>query len=553
MMLRKGILGICGILFLLVVLQGVHAALPPDIDDRMYYPGSEYYPDEYCWKYIERYTKIVSQDITVEAECGTLTVGKILMIITPLPNYLEINNKHHAYIDGNSRRFFIDVIVYYDAGNYYDNRPAVRYHNTINEGQIPNINAFWINTIQLEADFSTYDADPSWHIESQWGGEAYSYFPGKWVLSENPDGDNTYDRLLDKSTKCQFVATGVEYVPDAYRAWEQWKNKFIDEWKADENYSKAISSIMYICSVGEFAATLAGYTVPPIGLAISSMQMLHMAFSTDNYIVSREIDYLIEHYPTEWRSANTYGNGNTRGVSRATWHFPEPVRKSEGEEQSDCTSDSYPDYFWHYKNWVAAAHITSVLTVTVYSFGSGSNNQLDIPVRAKIYLNWGPHPALYTTIPPVVVQTTLKISANPVENFGISAIPSMSTYDDYDPGVTYAFTFHLDGNTNLNKISYFIDWGDGTNATIENVNPSYSYARQHSWNQGTYIIQIFCYGKRSDGKIVISSVTQYTISVYDEDDGDNDDSGGGAGPIGPGFPNHPPIPLGFYPTAEQNF
>ncbi len=263
---------------------------------------------------------------------------------------------------------------------------------------------------------------------------------------------------------------------------------------------------------------------------------------------SKDIAYLTDELPNEWCSANT----DREPIARATWHFPEPVRKGYHEDIKDKTDDSYENYFWHYKRWVSAAQMSAVLIVAAGGYASNSNNKLDIPIRTKVYLNWGPHPQRYTEMEPTaVVETVLKISANSAGDFGISAQPLMTSYSDYDPNVTYSFNIYTDGDVKgLDMINYFIDWGDGCTDEITEVSPYMAIPREHTWDSGTYTVQIFCYGKRADRSLLISSVTQYTIPVYDEDDGGG--SGESTGPIRPGYPNLPPTPLSSRPTAENS-
>ncbi len=242
--MKRGAVLVLSFLFLFIAPPSACAATPSDIDSRMYYPGSDDYPIEYYWKYVEKYTKIVVKPITMERNGETLTLGQVVMTITPLFNHKDRDGTLHYFIDDDIRIFFINIIVYYDAGNYYQNRPCVQYLNYLNTGAaIPDINAFWINTVQVEADLSSFTENDEWGITADWSGEAYSYYAGKWVRNGGtPEGDTIYDILLDKSEKCQYVATDVNYIPDSYQAWKSWKNAYVSRWMGDQNYSNQISN-----------------------------------------------------------------------------------------------------------------------------------------------------------------------------------------------------------------------------------------------------------------------------------------------------------------------
>jgi len=98
---------------------------PSDKDERVYYPGSDYYPVEFYKLYSEKYVRVYVRDIILNMPYGHhVKVGTLVFTIIPITNK---SGDASTTILSTSREYLLDIEIVYNAGSYIRDEPAVRY------------------------------------------------------------------------------------------------------------------------------------------------------------------------------------------------------------------------------------------------------------------------------------------------------------------------------------------------------------------------------------------------------------------------------------------
>jgi|Deesub1362A_J573_1020465.scaffolds.fasta_scaffold01371_5 hypothetical protein len=511
---------------------------PSDVHRWLYHPP-EGLPLDWYMKYAEKYTVVRVKDIWFNWSGESRLAGRIVLTITPLPQHDSYGVPH---IGRQTRRFLVNVLAYYDAGNYYASRPSVRYTHSLTLST----QSYWIDEVKLKMDASQY-YDPygnNWDISVKWIGASHAYWSGRWVMNGHVEGSTFEERMRDKAEKSQFVTENAYIVKDSYLAWLRWRDAYVKRWVDDRNTANMVSLAMSGAGLGLGVMAL---VFPPIGLPLSlvscGLGYLSLIYSMCNSISYDDVKSLMEK-STEWSNGD-----NTKPdklVARGVWHFPKPLKKSDVEDRRDCTDDAYPDFFWHYKRWVVATHITAVVDVGVWNWGIGEGNRLTLPITAEVSLNPGPYEADDGFKRVETVTAELRLRRNTTERFGLPR-PHASAFPDYDPNVSYAFTFSVPSSPFDGDVNYVIHWGDGHITEVKDVPEHMAVTREHAWErEGTYTMEVYAYGYR-DGTLHLSPVLEKTVVV----DAGSGDGGAGGSPIPPGQPIAPPTPVSAWPTGEN--
>ncbi len=540
--MRRGYALLLSFIFLSLTMGSVSAGSPEgpsDVHGWMYHPP-EGLPMDWYMKYAEKYTVVRVKDIWFNWSGESRLAGRIVLTLTPLPQHDSYGVPH---IGRQTRRFLVNVLAYYDAGNYYTSSPSVRYTHSFGLST----QSYWIDAVRLKTDISQYydSSGNNWDISVKWVGASHAYWSGRWVMNGHVEGDTYEERMRDKAEKSQFVTENAYIVKDSYLAWLRWREAYLKKWVDDVNTANTVALAMSGAGLGLGVAAL---VFPPIGLPLSlascGLGYLSLIYSMCNSINYDDVKNLIEK-STEWSNGD-----NTKPdklVARGVWYFPEPLQKSGVEDIRDDTYDLYPDFFWHYKRWVVAAHIAAVIDVGVWNWGIGEENRVTLPVTAEVSLNPGPYQADDSFKVVETVTAELRLRRNTTESFGLPE-PLVSSFPDYDTNATYAFRFSVPSPSFDGYVNYVIHWGDGHVTEVKEAPEHAAVTREHAWeSEGMYIIKVYAYGYK-DGILHLSPVLEKTIVV----DAESGNGGAGGSPIPPGQPIAPPTPLGYYPTGEQN-
>ncbi len=183
---KKSVLAVICLLFLLISTIVVsHTAFgwihPSDINEREYYPGSNFYPPKFYEIYAAKYARVYARDIVLTMPYGHhIKVGTLLFTITPLQS---ISGDAETTVKDDSREFLMDVEIIYNADSYFRNEPAVRYLDEPDgynhySWELPPINAFYLEKIRLKADFSQYYSSSDWSFSGRFEGTSAANWKG---------------------------------------------------------------------------------------------------------------------------------------------------------------------------------------------------------------------------------------------------------------------------------------------------------------------------------------------------------------------------------------
>ena len=408
------------LLFLLISTTAVSQTAfgwiyPSDIDEREYYPGSNFYPQKFYEIYAEKYTRVYTRDIVLTMSYGHhVKVGTLLFTITPLQT---TSGDAETTIKDCHREFLIDVEIIYNAGSYSRNEPAIRYLDepdgyNHHSWELPPINAFYLEKIQLKADFSNYYSSPEWSFSGRFRGTSAANWKGTWKLNGNINTNNNWDAYMSKSERSQLVAEGVDVEQNLHDAYLRWKRHLLNQTENDREllkkynqYSLAMSSGGYLLSLISFVAESYGITIPGLGIAQGVVGIPQFIYSLyESEIITDIINKVGELNNWEWHEAS---DGNYPDAV-ATYIYPQPVKKSYQEDLADGTYDTHDSYFWHYKNWIVASHLTFIFTLDVDKMPPTSNpyTPMDVPITFTTWFHYGP-PG-YGDSYPYTFTTTLK-------------------------------------------------------------------------------------------------------------------------------------------------
>ncbi|MCD6370739.1 MAG: hypothetical protein J7L63_04520, partial [Thermoplasmata archaeon] len=552
-------IGVVGALLFLVSFSGMVVGwtpnyMPRDVNERMYYPGSDHYPQKFYDLYAEKYTQIYKRDIVIHMSYGDVKIGKLIFSIMPVED--PTTDDGYVFME-NQRDFIIDIEVVYDAGNWEKDNSSVRYldwpsNRPHNSWDIPPINAFYIKATKIVADFSEYYGN-GWEIRSMFDHASAANWNGTWWMNGNVQGTQNWERFISKSERAQFKLIGIDEISDLEKAYERWRTNLLNQLENDVQLIRAYEQFTSWMSP-------AGFLGSKIGIGTWCIEEIYSM--AENEILT-EMETTIgeltggDGWKWEWRSA---GSSNPRAV--ASYIFSQPVLKiaedyayeqQHNDKSSDTTYDSHTEYFWHYKHWIVASHQTYRWHIEADKLPQDSNvpyRTLDIPLSFKVWFHYGP-PNHGSTPHPFEFSTVVKITLSKghgnapvytIPGFGLP-LPTVKKKDGdtitYNPGGTvesliinkgelYEFYISLP-SAPVKRVSYYVDWNDGKYSEIANTNPSTNTYISHVWWNKPHLhsteypyIQLFAY-YQDDNVVLLSQV--FRIEIIWQDNGNT--PGGG--------------------------
>ncbi len=534
------------------VMPSAHGWIyPSDTNEREYYPGSKYYPEKFYEIYTEKYARVYVKDIVLSMSYGhEVKVGTLVFTITPITH---ISGDAETNIGGKTREFLIDVEIIYNAGSYPRNEPALRYLDEPDDynhqsWELPPINAFYLEKTELKAELSEYTAP--WRVMADFGGTSAANWVGTWKLNGNINTDNNWDAYMSKSENSQFVAEGINVEQNLHDAYIKWRNHLLNQIENDAELLKTYNEYTSLMSSGGYLLNLISLgagNLPGLGIAQGTLGIGQFIYSMyESEIITEMVEDVGRLNDWQWHSADTKGNYLD---AVADYIYPQPDKKSAQEDMDDGTYDSYDFYFWHYKNWIVASHLTFDFGISVVQMPPTTNPQtpMDVPITFTVWFHYGP-PG-YGQSYPYTFTTTLKLAVTEEDNpnaapksFGLPMItvkdkntgetipydPAHPTQKIINKGELYEFYLKIP-NSPVSKVNYYVDWGKNSYTEINDANPFANTYVSHVWwsapePYGAHppYLQIFAYYKSGD-TVLLSQV--FRIELVWQDNGNT--PGGG--------------------------